>query len=118
MDLRKLSKDELLALASIGFKFKQQQKGKRPEFLQQYISGLVSKMARPSFKELLHELELAAARRELRGVKGEPIEQVNRVYELVTYHHPKKGRIQMPFETLRNKLTKAKQEILTCKPKS
>jgi hypothetical protein len=60
----------------------------------------------------LYELELEAARRELAGEKASPIEKVDRIWEVLTYHDPKKGRMQMPFGTLRNQLTQAKKQII------
>ena len=113
-NLGSLTKEELIDLASVAIPFKQQQKkGKRPEYLQRYISGIVSGMPEPTFKELLHQLGLAAARRELKGEKASPIEKVDRVFELVTYHSPRKGRIQTPFGTIWNHLTKAKKNKFT-----
>lgn len=117
-DLLAMDKQELVQMAKSYMRFKEQQKGKRPEFIQRYIAGIVSGMPKPTFKELLHQLELAAARRELKGEKASPIEEVNRVWELVTYHHPRKGRIQTPFGTIRNHLTKAKKNKFTAAGKS
>lgn len=112
-NLQSMSKEELIDLVKLAVKFKEQQKGKRPEFLQRYIASIVSGMPKPTFKELLHELELAAARRELKGERASPIEKVDRVFELVTYHSPRKGRIQTPFGTIRNHLTKARKKKFT-----
>lgn len=75
-----MSKDELLNLAKLAIPFKAQQKGKRPDFLQSYIVDIVSGMpSKPTFKELLDEMELTAARRELKGERASPIEKIDRV---------------------------------------
>lgn len=103
--------EELLMLVQTGIKFCQQRRGKSPGFLHNYITDIVSEMPNPTFKCLLSELEFEAARRSLYDEDESPIEKVDRVWELMTYHHPRKGRTQIPFSTLRNYLTKAKKEI-------
>lgn len=107
-------RDELLGLVRIGITFSQQQHaGRRPGFLHRYITGITKRIKPPAtFERLLEELELEAARRNLGadGEAGTPIETVNRVWELVTYHHPKRGRLQVAFGTLRNYFTAAKKD--------
>jgi hypothetical protein len=97
----------------LGMKFRQQHSGRRPGFLHHYIADLVARIESPAtFKQLIDEIETAAARRNLAAL-GEalpPIETVNHVWGLVTYHHPRRGRLQVTFGTLRNYLTVAKKE--------
>lgn len=102
-------RDELLGLVRIGITFKNQQTGRRPGFLHRYIVGIVGRMAQPvTFDGLLAELELEAVRRE--SDEGVPIERVSRSFLLITYHHPRKGRLQVAFGTLRNIFTQAKKD--------
>lgn len=103
-------RDELLGLVRIGVAFKTQHHGRRPGFLHQYISSIVERMEAPvTFEKMLEELELEAARRNLHGEEGKPVEIVNRVWALVVYHHPTKGRQQVTFKTLKNILTFCKK---------
>lgn len=104
---------ELIILARIGAAFKAQQRGRRPGFLHQFLIDLVKRMPHPvTFEKLIEELELEAARRNLHGEEGRPIESVNRIWELVTYHHPRKGEQQICFKTLRNKFTSCKKTLI------
>lgn len=103
-------RDRLLGLLRLAAPFEAQQVGKRPEFLHNYIAGLVAGMDRPTFKNLLDELTLAAARRATDNGAHEPIESVSRSFELLTYHHPRKGRQQVTFGWVRNLLTAAKNK--------
>lgn len=63
-----------------------------------------------SFSLLLDELEKEAARRNLYGVKESIIEKVDRVWEVVTFHHNSE-RKQVTFKTLRGHLTAAKKAL-------
>jgi hypothetical protein len=100
-------RDELLGFARMGVLWKRQHVGRRPGFLQNYVQGVVDRLGvKPTFPELLDELELEAARRNLHGERASPIEQVNRVWELITFHDPKKGRLQRTYKTFANKLAK------------
>lgn len=108
-------RDRLLGLLRIGVEFDAQHVGKRPEFLHNYIAGLVAGMDRPTFKNLLDELTLAAARRAADSAH-EPIESVSRSFELLTYHHPRKGRQQVTFGRVRNLLTAVKNKQFTASP--
>jgi len=102
-------RDELLGLVRVGIRFTEQQRGRRPGFLHRYIVGIVGGIARPcTFDALLVALELEAMRRAEDG--GVPTEHVSRAFELLTYHDPKKGRLQVTFGRLRNILTDAKRE--------
>ena len=102
-------RDRLLVIIRQGMPFAEQQRmGKRPEFLHRYVAGIVAGMERPTFENLLYELALAATRRAAGDGRGEPIESVSRSFELLTYHHPIKGRQQVTFGRLRNILTAAK----------
>jgi hypothetical protein len=110
--------DEMLGLVRLGVKFKQQHLGRRRGHLHTYIAEVVFAMKPPAtFNALLEELELAAARRELRGVAASPIEKVDRVFDLVTFHDPRAGRKQVTFGRLRNILTAAKMEKLPASAK-
>lgn len=113
-------RDRLLGLVRIGTRFAQQHTGRRPGFLHGYIVATLARMASPvTFEQLLDELETEAARRNLGAncKAGSPVESVNRVWEVVTYHDPKCGRQQVPFGTLRNKFTFAKRTPFTGAPK-
>lgn len=102
--------DRLAELVRIGQAFKEQQRGRRPGFLHGFVRQLIEHIDKPvTFAKLLDELELEATRRELHGEDGRPIEKVNRVWEVVTYHHPRKGEQQITFKTLRNKFTTCKK---------
>jgi len=103
--------EELLRLALIGQRF-DQRKGKSPGQLAHLVLTCAKRAGRPySFEQLLHELELEAARRDLYGEAASPVEKVDRVFELMTFH-TKNSREQKPFGTLRNHLTRAKKIIL------
>lgn len=111
------ARDEIMVALRLGVKFRRQQHaGRRPGFLHRYIASLAARIKPPvTFERLLEELELEAARRNL-DADGEalpPVEIVNRVWELATYHHPKRGRLQVAFGSLRNYLTAAKKEQFT-----
>lgn len=113
--LERLGRAELLRLARLGQRFEKNHCGRRPGFLRRYITQIVREVTEakrpPTFAELLFELELAAARRDIRGEGASPVERVDRIFELLTIHLPRKGRIQVPFGTLRNLLTAAKKDI-------
>ncbi|PTR07108.1 hypothetical protein C8R32_10864 [Nitrosospira sp. Nsp5] len=100
-------RDQIIGLVNLGLSFQQQQnKGRRPGPLKAYLLKLIQKIDGPvSFDRLLEELELEAVRRDMHGTAASPIEQVNRVWAIVTYHHPRNGRQQLTFKTIRNKLT-------------
>lgn len=108
-DLQSMSKEELIDLANVAIPFKAQQVGKRPEAFSRFLIDIVKDMPKPTFNNVLYELELAAIRRDKEGEQSSCIEKIDRIWQLVTYHHPKRGRLQMPFSTLRNKLTLAKK---------
>jgi hypothetical protein len=101
-------RDEVLRLVRLGATFQAQQAGKRPAFLANYLHDMLERTGPLSFDDLLIELEREAWRRE----NGEetPIERVDRIWEMLTYHDPKKGRRQITLATLRNKLTKARRK--------
>jgi len=102
-------RDELLGLVRIGIRFRDQQTGRRPGFLHRYIVDTVASMEQLwTFDALLAALELEAMRRS--EDCDVPIEHVSRAFELLTYHDPKKGRLQVTFGRLRNIFTDAKRE--------
>ena len=109
-------RDKALGLIRIGLKFFQAQRcGRRLDAITKYITGLVKELPQPSFANLLERLDLEAARREAYGERASPTEKVDRVWQLVTLHHPRRGRIQITFATLRTKLSAAKR--FPAKPK-
>lgn len=102
--------EQLAQLLRLGQAFKEQQRGRRPGFLHGFVLQLIKRIEAPvTFAKLLDELQLEATRREMYGEDGRPIEKVNRVWEVVTYHHPRKGAQQVAFKTLRNKFTTCKK---------
>ncbi|MBN9125701.1 MAG: hypothetical protein BGO99_13825 [Nitrosospira sp. 56-18] len=106
-------REEVLALVRLGLSFQQQQNiGKKPGFLKNYLLKLIPTIEGPvTFDLLLHELGMEAARRDMYGEEASPIEKVDRVWELVTYHHPRTGRQQLTFKSIRNKLSWCKKEL-------
>lgn len=115
-------RDAILGLVRLGLQFQQQQTGKKPGYLANFILDCAQRAGPPfSFDQLLFEFNRLAAQRESDGEGASPVEKVSRSYQLVTLHIPKKGRVQVPFGTLRNHLTEAKKRLaaqfpLTPKP--
>ena len=106
------ARDELLMLIRLGIPFaRQQQIGKCHGFLHNYLVEIVPKLDKPTFKNLLDELRLATKRREGDDGRHEPIERVSSSMGCVIYHHPRLGEQEIPFSTLRNRLTAAKKEL-------
>lgn len=104
-------RDDMLALVRLGVKFKQQHRGRRRGHLHAYISGVIFATKAPAtFEALLDALELAAARRALRGEAASSIEKVDRVWDQVTFHDPRAGRKQITFGRLRNIFTAVRKE--------
>lgn len=106
-DLLNMDKKQLIDLGKLAITFKNQKVGKRTEFLQSYLNDIVKEMHDPNFNELLYRLELEAIRRDEEG-ENHAVEKVDRIWWELTYHHPKRGRIKISLDTLRNKLTVAK----------
>jgi hypothetical protein len=106
-------RDEVLSVVRLGLSFQQQQRiGKRPGFLKGYLLKLLPTIeGAVTFDRLLAELELEAARREMYGTEASPIEKVDRVWQIVTYHHPKTGRQQLTFKSIMNKLSWCKSNL-------
>lgn len=103
-------RDQVLDLIRFAITFKAQHAGRRPGFLAKEIARIVEKIGEPiTFERVLEEIESAAVRRD-RGDEG-AFEQVNRVWSLVTYHDPRRGRVQVTFATIRNKLTACKKNL-------
>lgn len=50
--------------------------------------------------------------RSIHGEASGPIEKVERDWELVTYHDPKRGRLQVTFKTIRNQVVLCKKKII------
>lgn len=107
-----LDQDKVLGLARLGMRFKAQHIGRRPGKLSRLVLDCARRAGPPyTFARLLDELSLEAARRELNGERASPVERVDRIWELITIHVPRQGRVQVPFGTLRNRLTTAKKII-------
>ncbi|PTR14466.1 hypothetical protein C8R31_106139 [Nitrosospira sp. Nsp2] len=106
-------REEILTLVRLGLSFQQQQRiGKRPGFLKDYLQELLPKIEGCiTFDRLLQELELESARRDIYGEEESPIEKVDRVWEIIIYHHPRTGRQQLTFKSLRNKLSWCKANL-------
>lgn len=106
-------RDELIELVRIGIKFQRQQHaGKRPGHLAQLVLDCAKSAGPPySFAQLLDQLELEAARRQLHGERASPVEKIDRIWQLATVHLPKRGRVQVPFKTLQNHLTDTKKKL-------
>lgn len=100
----------LLHLARLGAAFASQHRGRRPGFLHRTLQDVVAGR-RLTFDALLAELEIAAARRELYGAQVSPVEKVDRIWRLLTYHDPKRGRVQATFGTVRNHLTTIRKGV-------
>lgn len=104
---------EIMTLIRLGQRFQENHVGKRPGPLAHLILDCARRAGPPySFAKLLDELELSAARRELHGVAESPVEKVDRVWQLMTVHLPKRGRVQVPFRTIQNHLTASKKILL------
>jgi hypothetical protein len=105
-------REELLTLVRLGLSFQKHHRvGKRPGPLKAYLLEVAGRIESPiTFEKLLEELELEAARRNMYGTEASPVEKVDRVFELVTYHHPRAGRQQLTFKTIRNKLSQIKSQ--------
>ena len=105
-------REEALSLIRLGLSFQKHHRvGKRPGPLEAYLLEATARIEIPlTFDRLLEELELEAVRRNMYGTAASPVEKVDHVFELVTYHHPRAGRQQLTFKTLRNKLTQIKSQ--------
>jgi len=106
-------RDELLGLVRLGLAIEAQHTGRKPGFLHNYLVDLAARVGGDlTFNGLLLELRLEARKRELLGDDASPSERVDEGFELFTYHDPRRGRIQMPFGTLRNRWTDVRKKIL------
>lgn len=104
---------EILTLIRLGEAFRAQHAGKRPGPLAHLVLDCARRGGPPyTFARLLDELELAAARRELHGEAASPVEKVDRVWQLLTVHLPKRSRVQVPFGTIKNHLSAARKILL------
>ena len=106
-------REELVTLVRLGLSFRKQQRiGKRPGFLKGYLLKLLPTIEDPvAFDRLLQELELEAARRDMYGEEESPIEKVDRIWGIITYHHPRAGRQQLTFKSIRNNLSWCKEKL-------
>ena len=104
-------REEILSLIRLGVRFRAQHDGRKPGTLSRLVAKAVSGTGGAcTFAALIDELERCAARRALRGALESPVEKVDRIFEVLTYHDSKKGRSQVEFTTLRNHLTQAKKK--------
>jgi len=101
--LDSLDPAELLELAALGAKFREQHRGRRPGALHREIER-IARGRRLSFAELLERLETQAARRELYGADASCVEGVDRIWSEVIYHDGR--RRQVTFARVRNCLSK------------
>ena len=103
--------DGVLVVIRAGVKFwKQQHAGKGPGQLSRLVLACARRAGAPySFEQLLWEFDLEAGRRAHAGERASPVEEVNRAWLLVTLHVHGRGRVQVPFGTLRNRLTVARK---------
>lgn len=111
--------DDILVAIRLGQKFDKRE-GKKPGVLSRLVLDCARRAGPPySFDGLLCEMELLAVQREKEGEARSPVERVSRTWGLLTFHCPRKGRMQIPFGTLRNHLTHAKKilraEIPACR---
>lgn len=105
------ARDELLNLVQLGLRFRAQHTGRRPGLLARTVRDCVARVGpRCTFAELLVELDLLAAERaEARGGRLPPVESVSRSWEVVRFHDPRRGEIEVSFSALRAHLTAAKK---------
>ena len=83
------------------------------------MAEIVERMKPPrTFKLFLEELDLESRRRAAGAALVAPVEEVSRAMEVVKFHHPKAGRKEIPFGTLRNIFTIAKKDVVTRSPKA
>jgi hypothetical protein len=106
-------RDEAIVMIRLGVKFAAQQNiGKKPGFMACYLTDLATRIKGPlTFESLLLALRIQALTLSVDDESDSPIENVDLSFELLTYHHPRRGRLQMPFGTLRNYLTKVKKDL-------
>lgn len=105
-------RDHVIGLLRLAQKFQQQHVGKKPGVLAKLVFDCAKRAGPPfSFNQVLLELNYLAALREADGERASPIEKVDRSWQLLTIHSPRKGRVQVPFATLRNHLTAAKKRL-------
>ncbi|PTR16966.1 hypothetical protein C8R31_101119 [Nitrosospira sp. Nsp2] len=106
-------REEALSLIRLGLSFQKHHRvGKRPGPLKAYLLEVTARIETPlTFDRLLDELELEAARRNIYGTEASPIEKVDRVWEVIVFHHPRAGRQSLTFKTIRNKLTWCKLNL-------
>lgn len=110
---------ELVELLRLGVAFRAQRCGRRLGFFQRYLQDIIDRLGESvTMAGVLEELEVAAARRNLDGPTASPIEKIDRIWQIVTYHHPKRGRVQITFKTLQNKITLCKKKSPRQNPES
>jgi len=97
----------IIKLLRTGQKFLAQQRGRKAGFLRNHLAAIMKRDPAPgNFEEMLEQLELDAVRRDRDGESAGPVHRVDRVWELVTYQHPKKKcEVKATFKTLRNIFT-------------
>lgn len=101
-------RDELLGLIRVGLAFRGQQCGRKPDQITNYIADLVSKLSKPTNAALLERLESASTKHDY-GANEVAVVLVNRVFEVVQFHHPRRGTVEISFKRLQNVMTIAKK---------
>lgn len=111
-------RDEAVRLVRLGAAMAAQHVGRRTGHLHNYILDIIgvleARSVRPTFKALVHELEVAALRRDLYSESPRPVEPVERVdheEKEIIFHDRSRGRIPVTFRTLRDHLTEAKKKL-------
>lgn len=99
-------REELARLVEMGRKFRGQQVGRRRGFLAKYLQGVHDAgRGGMTFDDFLDALDDASHLRARLGAKAGPVEKVDRVWCLMTYHAPGGQRVQVTFKTLQNHFT-------------
>lgn len=109
-------RDEALGLIRVGLIFRAEQRGRKPDAITAYLALLVREMPKPSFRTLLEKLEADSARHDYGA--GECVcVGINRVHEVATFFHPKRGELEISFPSLIVKLSRLKKSLINAKPR-
>lgn len=99
-------REELARLVELGRAFRGQQVGRRRGFLAKYLQGVHDAGSDDmTFDDFLDKLDYASHLRARHGANVGPVEKVDRVWRLMTYHTPGGQREQVTFKTLQNHFT-------------
>lgn len=103
-------RDELLGFARLGVHMKRQHVGKREGVIPKLVLKCMKRAGPPySFEQLKYQLDVEASNRNKSGERASPVEMVNRTWETVTFHLPKRGEVKITFKTLQGYLTRARK---------